>query len=80
MKKKIQTFTHRLWNKEWNISFYSILYFIFAIMVTIIWKYLDVLETGQDMPSVTDSVFAILLVISIILNILMYRLIKLGKT
>lgn len=79
MKKRIQTFTHRQWNKEWNIASYCLLYFILGIAITIIWKYLDILETGQDMPSATNSVFSILLAISIILNVLMYRLIKLGK-
>lgn len=79
MKKKIQTFTHKLCNKEWDVTFYCLLYLIIGIAITIVWKYLDVLETGHDVPSATDSVFAIFFVISIILNILMYRFIKLGK-
>jgi uncharacterized membrane protein (DUF485 family) len=65
------------WAREkWPMSVYLLLYLIFAVIITYAWMGIEVLEEGEITSSVADSIFALMLVFSLLINIAMFRFIK----
>lgn len=62
--------------RNWSVAFYMILYLFFAAITMGVWQWIEIIEYGKIMPSIADSLFGVMLCLSLLLNIAMYRFLK----
>lgn len=75
MKRRIKSLVER----EWNLLAYYFLFIIVALIITYSWQGLEAMEHGKVMPSIADTVFALILSISVLINVALSRFLKYRK-